>query len=184
MRKLRSDSFASGLTAAQRDELFTALVGGLGYDRGADWVKARGRPRPSPQAVQAWFAGARAARTIAAAREVALVTEANCPADYDAQTRRALGQQKFLAVLAGLSAKDVAALQSVDIAQQKLDLDRQKLELEERRLRLDQEKFERLVLEKLSDLAALGQKPGLTEPARLEAVRRALWGTELAEAAR
>jgi hypothetical protein len=184
MPKLRSDSFAAGLTASQRDELFAALVGGLGYDRGADWVKSHGRPRPSPQAVQAWYAGAKAERAIAAAREVALVTEANCPADYDAQARRALGQQKFLAVLAGLSAKDVAALQSVDIAQQKVDLDAKKLALEERRLRLDQEKFERLVLEKLSDLAALGQKPGLTEPDRLAAVRRALWGAELAEEVR
>lgn len=128
MRKLRSDSFAARLSPAQRDELFAALAGGLGVDEAPAkvhaWTKAEwgGKP-PSPQAISAWFAGEKVARRLFIAREVALQTEANCPADYDAQSRRALGQARFMAVLGELTPKEIATFDRNDIARQKLEHD-------------------------------------------------------------
>jgi hypothetical protein len=135
--KLRKDSFASRLTPAQRDELFTALAGGKGLVEAAamvhDWTKSEwsGRP-PSGQAISAWFQGAKVERRFLAAKESALVAQANCPADYDEQARRALGQAKFLATLEDLSPMDIAFLEKNELAKQKLDLDRQKLAMDVR----------------------------------------------------
>lgn len=141
MSKLRSDSFAARLSAAQRDELFTALAGGKGLAEAAAqvhaWTKAEwgGKP-PSTQAVSAWFAGERVARRYTAAKEAALVAQANCPADYDEQARRALGQAKFLAMLEDLSPKDVAIFERNELARQKVELDKQKLAQDARVARL------------------------------------------------
>ncbi len=139
--KLRSDSFAARLTPAQRDELFVALAGGLSLTEAAskvgEWTKSEGWRKPSTQAISAWFQGAKVERRFMAAKEAALVTEANCPADYDEKARRALGQAKFLAVLEDLSPMDLAFLERNDIAKQKLDLDRQKLAQDVRVTRRD-----------------------------------------------
>jgi len=141
VKKLRADSFAARLTPAQRDELFTALAGGLGLVEAAQkvhaWTKAEwgGKP-PSTQAISAWFAGARVERRYAAAKEAALVAQANCPDDYDERARRALGQAKFLATLEDLSPKEVAILERNELARQKLELDRRKLEQDNRVARL------------------------------------------------
>jgi hypothetical protein len=135
--KLRSDSFAARLTPAQRDELFIALAGGLGLPEAAakvaEWTKAEwGGRKPSTQAISAWFQGAKVERRFLAAKESALVAQANCPADYDEQARKALGQAKFLATLEDLSAMDIAFLEKNEIAHQKLELDRQKLAMDVR----------------------------------------------------
>ena len=153
--KLRSDSFAARLTPAQRDELFIALAGGLGLPEAAakvcEWTRAEwGGRRPSTQAISAWFIGATRERRFLAAKESALVAQANCPADYDEQARKALGQAKFLATLEDLSALDIAFLEKNEIARAKLDLDRQKLALDvritRRNLALDRDRiiFERI----------------------------------------
>ena len=130
--KLRKDSFAARLSPAQRDQLFTALAGGLGLDDAAkmvyEWTRAEwgGKP-PSTQAVSAWFTAAKVERRYSAAKEVALVAQANCPADYDAQARIALGQARFLATLEDLEPRDIAALEKIEIDREKLAIEKQKL---------------------------------------------------------
>ena len=152
--KLRSDSFAARLTPAQRDELFIALAGGLGLPEAAakvcEWTRAEwGGRKPSTQAISAWFQGAKVERRFLAAKEAALVAQANCPADYDAQARTALGQAKFLAMLEDLTPSDVANFEKNALIQQKIDLDRQKLAMDvrvtRRNLALDRN---RLLLER------------------------------------
>ncbi len=134
--KLRSDSFAARLTPPQRDELFTALAAGKSLADAAvmigDWTKAEGWRKPSQQAISAWFQGAKVERRFAAAKEAALVAQANCPADYDEQARRALGQAKFLATLEDLSPMDLAFLEKNQIAREKLDLEKRRLDLDVR----------------------------------------------------
>lgn len=134
--KLRADSFAARLTPAQRDELFSALAGGKSLAEAVElaggWTKAEGWKKPSQQAISAWFQGAKIERRYLAAKEAALVTQANCPADYDEQARRALGQAKFLATLEDLSPMDVAFLEKNQIAREKLELERRRLDLDVR----------------------------------------------------
>lgn len=150
MAKLRKDSFAARLSAAQKDELFAALAGGQGHGEAATQVRAWTGRKPSDSAVSSWFHAEVADRRLAVCREVALVTEANCPADYDAQTRRALGQAKYLAMREELAPRDVAAFEKNELTRQKLELDQQRLaqdqRLARRDLRLDRDQliFERL----------------------------------------
>ena len=148
--KLRSDSFAARLTPQQRDELFARLAGGLSLREAAlqahAWTKAEwgGKP-PSDQAISAWFVGQRVERKMLAAREAALVAQANCPADVDEQARRALGQAKFMAVLQDLEPMDIAMLEKNQIAREKLELEKEKLardlRLQRRDLALDRAKL-------------------------------------------
>lgn len=131
-QKLRKDSFAARLTPAQREELFVFLAGGGGLADAAkkvlEWTKAEwGGKAPSTQAISAWFAGARIERRHAAAKEAMFVGMANCPADVDEQTRKAIGQAKYLAVLEDLTPMDLAFLEKNEIAKQKLELDRIKV---------------------------------------------------------
>lgn len=141
-QKLRKDSFAARLTPQQRDELFAKLAGGLGLDEAAllvhGWTKAEwgGKP-PSTQSISTWFQGAKVERRFSAATEAMLVTQANCPADYDERARRALGQAKFLAVLEELSPMDVAFLEKNQIAREKLELEKKRLSLDVRITRRD-----------------------------------------------
>lgn len=139
--KLRSDSFAARLSAAQREELFMLLAGGGSLAEAAakvgEWTKAEGWRKPSTQAISAWFAGARVERRHLAAKEAMLVAQANCPADYDEQARRALGQAKYLAVLEDLSPMDLAFLEKNQIAREKLELEKQRLALDVRLTRRD-----------------------------------------------
>lgn len=135
--KLRSDSFAARLTAAQREDLFALLAGGKSLAEAARWVRAAGAKQPSQQALSAWFAGARVERRYAAAKEAALVAQANCPADYTEAARRALGQARFLATLEALTPKEVAILEHNELAREKLDLDRLKLAQDQRVTRRD-----------------------------------------------
>lgn len=134
--KLRSDSFAARLTPAQRDELFSTLAVGKSLAEAVsmvgEWTKAEGWRKPSQQALSAWFQGAKIERRYLAAKEAALVTQANCPADYDEQARRALGQAKFLAVLEDLSPMDLAFLEKNQIAREKLELEKRRLDLDVR----------------------------------------------------
>lgn len=147
--KLRADSFAARLTPAQKEELFADLAGGKALSACAEkvfaWTKAEGWKRPSTSAISAWYQGAKVERRYAAAKEAALVAQANCPADYDEQARRALGQAKFLAVLEDLSPMDLAFLEKNEIAREKLKLDREKLErdvrLQKRDLALERAKL-------------------------------------------
>ena len=140
MSKLRSDSFAARLTPAQRDELFEKLAGGMSLDEAAamvgGWTKAEGWKKPSRQAISEWYTRTKVERRYIAAKESALVAQANCPADYDDQARRALGQAKFLAVLEDLEPKEVAALEKNEIAREKLALEKQRLALDTRVQRL------------------------------------------------
>jgi hypothetical protein len=136
-KKLREDSFAAKLSTPQRDELFHDLAGGLGLVAAAqkshEWTKAEwgGRP-PSRTSVSDWFEGERVRRKYEAAKMAAVVTEANCPADYDAAARRALGQAKFATVLSDLSPMEVAALERNDIAKAKNALLERKVETDVR----------------------------------------------------
>ena len=136
-RKLRKDSFAARLSDAQKDELFGALAGGLGYSEAAAKVRTWTGRTASSQAISTWFQGAKVERRFAAAKESALVAQANCPADYDEQARRALGQAKFLAVLEDLSAMDIAFLEKNELAREKLALEKQKLAQDQRLTRRD-----------------------------------------------
>lgn len=139
--KRRSDSFATRLTPAQRDELFALLAGGKSLREGAAWAWQRykaefgGHP-PSDSAVSSWYASEKVERRYAAAKAVALSAQAACPSDYDEQARRSLGQARFLAALGDLSPKELAALEKNQIAREKLDLDREKLEQDNRVARL------------------------------------------------
>lgn len=135
--KLRSDSFAARLTAAQREELFALLAGGKSLAEGAQWVRGKGAKPPSQQALSAWFAGARIERRFVAAKEAALVAQANCPADYSEGARRALGQARFLATLEDLTPKEIAVLEKNDLTREKIELDRQKLAQDQRVARRD-----------------------------------------------
>jgi hypothetical protein len=92
---------------------------------------------PSTTAVSAWFVGAKVERRHVAAKEAMLVAQANCPADYTDQARRALGQAKYLAVLEDLSPMDLAFLEKNDIAWAKIELDRKKLAQDQRVTRRD-----------------------------------------------
>lgn len=148
--KLRADSFAARLTAAQRDELFAALAGGEALRAAAQRVQQWTGRRPSTQALSAWQVGEGRRRRHLAAREAMLVSMANCPPDMDAQTRRALGHAKYLAALEALAPREVAALLKADLDERRLELDRQKLAQDTRAarllLRLDKDRllFERL----------------------------------------
>lgn len=152
--KLRADSFAARLSAAQKEELFADLAGGKSLvdcaEKAHAWTKAEGWKRPSTSAISAWFQGEKVSRRYAAAKEAALVAQANCPADYDEQSRRALGQAKFLAVLEDLSPMDLAFLEKNQIAREKLELEKRKLDLDiriqRRNLALDRN---RLLLERV-----------------------------------
>jgi hypothetical protein len=174
--KLRSDSFAARLTAAQRDELFAALAGGEALAAAVKRVRDWSGKATSQQAISAWQAGERVYRRISAAREVGLVAQANCPSDYSDQARRALGQAKFLATLEELSPGEIAQFEKNALIERKLALDEQKLDLQREQLHLDQEKFCRLVLGKLSELQEIMRTPGLDEDARLERVRQRVFG--------
>ncbi|MBS0632022.1 MAG: hypothetical protein JSS11_08925 [Verrucomicrobia bacterium] len=153
-RKIRSNSFAARLTPAQRDELFTALAGGLAYREAGEkirlWVKenvAAGLVRSrgtreyklsEPMPIARWYHATAAERRYEVAKEAALVAQAHCPADYDEQARRALGQAKFLATLEGLRISDIAILEKNDIAREKLALEREKLEMNKREKRCEE----------------------------------------------
>ena len=142
MSKLRADSFAARLTPAQREELFVSLAGGMSLVDAArkvhEWTKAEwgGKP-PSTKAISAWFTGQRLERRYLAAKEAAIVAQANCPADYDVQARRALGQARFLATLEDLAPKEIAALEKADLDRQRLELDRVKVANDNRVARRD-----------------------------------------------
>jgi len=137
MPKLRSDSFAARLTAAQREDLFALLAGGKSLAEAARWVRDAGARAPSQQALSAWYAGARIERRYSAAKESALVAQANCPADYTEAARRALGQARFLATLEDLAPKEIAVLEKNDLTREKIELDRQKLAQDQRVTRRD-----------------------------------------------
>lgn len=150
MRKRRSDSFASGLSAPQRDELFAALSGGKAHSTMAERVKEWSGRKPSETALSAWFHGEIVRRKHIIAAEAMLVTQANCPPDMDERTRLALGQAKYLAVLEDLTPRDVAALAKIDLGERKLELERLKVandtRVARRDLRLERDRliFERL----------------------------------------
>lgn len=156
MRKIRSNSFSARLTAGQRDELFAALAGGLAYADAAikvyEWIKEndaalaadpKSRPGlfplsrrkgrravskfPPRSSIQAWYQATAAEHRYEAAKQVAIVAQAQCPADYDDQARRALGQARFLATLEGLRVSEIAVLEKNEIARQKLALEREKV---------------------------------------------------------
>lgn len=144
-RKLHSNSFAARLTAGQRDELFAALAGGLSYTDAVgkvhEWLKANaaadlngGRRRreikpPCRSSIGGWYQATAVQQRYEVAKQVALAAQAHCPADYDEQARRALGQAKFLATLEGLRVSDIATLERNEIAREKLALEREKLDL-------------------------------------------------------
>lgn len=135
--KLRADSFAARLTTAQKEQLFADLVGGGAVKAAARQVKDWTGKQPSEQAVSAWLRGAVVERKHSAAREAMLVAQANCPADFDAQARLALGQAKYLAVLDDLEPRDVAAFEKNALLERKLALDEQKLAQDQRLARRD-----------------------------------------------
>lgn len=148
--KLRADSFAARLSPAQRDELFVALCGGLAHDAAAARVHGWTKTRPSTQAVSAWYRGEERRRRHLAANEAMLVSMANCPADYDAKARQALGHARYLATLEDLAPRDVAALLKADLDAQRLELDKQKLALDNRVTRLSLRiERDRLIFERL-----------------------------------
>ncbi len=139
MKKIYSNSFAARLTAAQREELFTALAGGLGYAEAAvkvrDWMRENEAARPAgsrvrreiklsaPITIGKWYQAVAVERRYEVAKAAALVTQASCPADYDEQARRALGQARFLATLEGLRVSEIVALEKNEIARAKLAFD-------------------------------------------------------------
>lgn len=160
-KKIYSNSFASRLTAEQRDELFAALKDGLSYSEAAakirHWMKTNdeaglngARPGREIQLTQAttiakWYHTTAIEHRYAAAQEVDRVARAQCPPDYEEQTRRALGQARLLAILEGLRPADIALLERNEIAREKLALDREKLaryaHLQRIDLLIDQAKF-------------------------------------------
>jgi hypothetical protein len=150
-QKLRSDSFAARLSRPQKDELFEFLAEGGSYKEAAgmvhDWTKAEwgGKP-PSTTAIGDWFTGAKVERKFSAAKEAALVAEANSPEDVDEKTRRAFGQARFMMVLQEMSPMDFALLEKNEIARQKLELDRIKVANDRRVSRRD------LVIERMKNL--------------------------------
>jgi len=141
-QKLRSDSFAARLTPAQRDELFVSLAGGMSLADAAkkvhEWTKAEwgGKP-PSTKAISAWFVGERLERRYAAAAESSIVAQANCPADYDAKARQAVGQAKYLATLEELEPRDVVAFLKLELDERKVALDEVKTKNDTRVQRRD-----------------------------------------------
>lgn len=90
---------------------------------------------PPRMSIHTWYHTTVAEQRYAAAKQVAVVAQACCPEDYDAQTRRTLGQAKFLATLEGLRVSDIATLEKNEIAREKLALEREKLERDVRHQR-------------------------------------------------
>lgn len=148
-KTIRSNSFAARLTPAQRDELFEAITAGLSYHDAAkkirDWITAndaagRNGPRPvrplklsEATTIGKWYHATATERRHALVAEVAKVAQAHCPADYEAQGRRALGQARYLATLEGLSVADIVMLERSELARDKLALEREKLAYQQRR---------------------------------------------------
>ncbi|MBS0630965.1 MAG: hypothetical protein JSS11_03560 [Verrucomicrobia bacterium] len=140
--KIRSNSFAAQLTAAQRDELFDALHGGLSYTEAAvrihHWMTSNrlaarpgARPRreialSEPTTIAKWYKSAVTLRRYAAAEAAACAARLHCPPDYEAQTRRALDQARYLAAHERLSIAEIATLEKIDIARDQLALAREK----------------------------------------------------------
>ncbi|MBS0631194.1 MAG: hypothetical protein JSS11_04715 [Verrucomicrobia bacterium] len=143
--KTRSNSFAARLTAAQREELFTALGDGLSYKDAAlriqEWYQANaaaGHPgfrtgsalkAPCPTCICAWYRAALTKQRYAVAKEVAAASQADCPADFDEQASLALGQARYLATLEGLSVSALTALERNELTRKKLALEEERLAL-------------------------------------------------------
>lgn len=168
-RKLRADSFSAGLTAEQRDELFAILAGGQDLRKGALLVQEWTGKRISAQAVSNWLARETLDRRFAVCKDAALVAQANTLGTLDAQARSSLAQAKFLSLLKELTPQELVGYERNDLVRQKLDLDKQ-------RLILDQEKFARLILDKLEDLRSIATQMELSDTERLERVRQRLFG--------
>lgn len=148
-RKIRSNSFAARLTAAQRDELFEALAGGLAFraagEKIRDWIKANDEAGlngdgPHPDLALAdhsmvcrWYRGVRAERRYAEAREIATVVEQQDPGDLAEQAQRALVHARWLATLQELKVTEVVALERSQVARERLELERAKLADRQRR---------------------------------------------------
>lgn len=148
-KKIRSNSFAARLTAAQRDELFEALAGGLAFraagEKIRDWIKANdeaGLNGEGPHSELAladhsmvcrWYQGVRAERRYEEAKEIATVVEAQDQGDLAEQGQRALVHARWLAALQGLKVTEIVALERSEVARERLELERAKLADRQRR---------------------------------------------------
>lgn len=148
-KKIRSNSFAARLTAAQRDELFEALAEGLALGAAAekvrDWIKANDEaglngPGPQPELALAdhsvvgrWYRGVRAERRYAEARERAAVAEEQDMGDIALEGRRALMHARWLATHDDLTVTQIVALERSQVLRERLELDRAKLAERQRR---------------------------------------------------
>lgn len=144
-KKIYSNSFAARLTAAQRDELFDALAGGLGLraasERVRDWMsanaeaglideRAEGEMKVTQGAViSRWYRRVVAERRYERARELAGVGLAEAPEDYDDQTTRALGHARYLATLEGIGVSEIAALERNALAREKFAFEQRKFDI-------------------------------------------------------
>lgn len=148
MPKINSRSFATGLTSAQRQELFIALNEGLSYaqarEKVYEWyqentgalragfpVVTQVKP-PSITAIGEWYRAAVADQRYAAAMASATAPAAGGPADYDEEMRRALGQARVLATKQDLSVSALTALDRNELARARLALERERLALDTR----------------------------------------------------
>jgi len=148
-KKIRSNSFSARLTAAQRDELFEALAGGLAFREAGgkirDWIKANDEAGlngegPHPELALAdhsvvcrWYQGVRTERRYETAREIATVVEQQDLGSLAEQGQRALAHARWLAALEGLKVTEIVALERSQLARERIELEREKLADRQRR---------------------------------------------------
>lgn len=136
LKRVRADSWAAGLSDADREELLAAYHDSqLTVLEAAEKAsKLTGKP-VLPGSFSSWYHSQRAAWLAVRARAAYEQLAEEDDSDLDAKTAAALKQARFAIALEDLTATDLAALERNELA-------REKLALEQERLKLDREKFE------------------------------------------
>lgn len=129
----RKDSFASRLTAAQQEELFTQLSGSMTYKAAAEKIVAWSRPEritaPTEQAIAKWFKRMKVAQTI---QEMGTGQGGPGDAELAETSHRGLRRAKLRCVLERLKPMEVASFERNELAQQRLELAERKHEYKTR----------------------------------------------------
>jgi len=127
MMTLRTDSFASRLTAAQQEELFNALTEGLSLREAAikiaAWCGSSRSAPPSRSSICKWYQRTKDARWRWEQVEAGLEH-----LGAEEKARRVLLRLKYLCVEGGLEPREVAAFERIELQQRRLELEERKLE--------------------------------------------------------
>ena len=197
MRKPRSDSSLANLPPATREKLADLLLDGGSYADAKEWLHMDCNVETSEAALGGFwqhFCAPQRLRRAAQAADAFPELAGGLTEDWDAPSV-AMVKQRFFELLAApaadpeqvaLFAKQIGEINKAKLEQAKLDFNRQRHEdshrLASETLTLSREKFEtdaaKLALRFVAELKTIAGNRGLTEPARIDAARRTLFGQD------